>query len=146
MGLDHMANYGHREGTPDAATRMGTIWKLVEAGYERQLLLSHDFWISVGVFTSDQMADLQAGNPDGYSFIPLRVLPRLRELGVSEAQITTLTVDNPRDASTPTSAGRMTVPASNTSSPGCTSSPAGRTLEPCGKSNLIAISSRFCPD
>ncbi len=96
LGLDHMANYGHREGTPDAATRMETIWKLVEAGYERQLLLSHDFWISVGVFTSDQMSDLQAGNPDGYSFIPLRVLPRLRELGASEAQITTLTVDNPR--------------------------------------------------
>jgi phosphotriesterase-related protein len=96
LGLDHMANYGHREGTPDADTRMATVWKLMDAGYGHRLLLSHDFWISVGVFTSDQMTELQAGNPDGYSFIPLRVLPRLRELGTSEEQITALTVDNPR--------------------------------------------------
>jgi phosphotriesterase-related protein len=91
-----MANYGHREGTPDTQTRIETVWKLIKAGYERRLLLSHDSWISVGVFTTEQMADKQSGNPDGYSFISLRVLPKLREFGATDDQIRTITVDNPR--------------------------------------------------
>ena len=96
LGLDHMSAYGHREGTPNAQTRIETVWKLIEAGYERRILLSHDSWISVGVFTTEQMADKQSGNPDGYSFISLRVLPKLRELGATDEQIETITVDNPR--------------------------------------------------
>lgn len=96
LGLDHMARYGHRDGTPDAGTRIETAWRLMEAGYTHRLLLSHDWWISVGVFTDEEMADKQSGNPDGYSFIALRVLPRLRELGATDEQIATLTVDNPR--------------------------------------------------
>jgi phosphotriesterase-related protein len=96
LGLDHMSAYGHREGTPNTQTRIETAWKLIEAGYESRIMLSHDFWISVGVFDEAQMADKQAGNPDGYSFIPLGVLPKLRELGATDEQIRKITVDNPR--------------------------------------------------
>jgi predicted metal-dependent phosphotriesterase family hydrolase len=35
-------------------------------------------------------------NPDGYTFIPRRVLPRLKELGASDQDIHQLMVENPR--------------------------------------------------
>ena len=38
----------------------------------------------------------QVYNPDNFCFIVRRVLPRLRELGVSEQQIEDMTVNGPR--------------------------------------------------
>ncbi|HEY5869639.1 MAG TPA: hypothetical protein VI542_29425 [Candidatus Tectomicrobia bacterium] len=35
-------------------------------------------------------------NPEGYTFIPRRVLPRLKELGASDHDIQQITVENPR--------------------------------------------------
>ena len=35
-------------------------------------------------------------NPDGYTFIPRYVLPRLKEMGASDADIHQITVENPR--------------------------------------------------
>ena len=35
-------------------------------------------------------------NPDGYTFISRRVLPRLKELGASDQDIHQITVENPR--------------------------------------------------
>ena len=67
------------------------IPRLLDAGYEDRILLSQDIcW----------KTSLKAYAGFGYTFIQEQFLPRLRELGVSEAQIEKLMVANPRRAFT----------------------------------------------
>ena len=55
------------------------------------------------------------------------------------------TESRPREAATPISAARMTVPRFNTNSPASMSSPAGRTLSPASAPVLTEIWSRTLP-
>ncbi len=67
------------------------IPRLLEAGYEDRVLLSHDIcW----------KTSLKAYAGVGYSFIQEQFLPRLRDLGVGDAQILKLMVGNPARAFT----------------------------------------------
>ena len=74
--------------------RVQTIAALVEQGYTEQLVLAHDAschmdWFPPGM--SEQVA------PNWhYTFIHDTVLPALREAGVTDEQLTTMLVDNPR--------------------------------------------------
>jgi phosphotriesterase-related protein len=60
---------------------------LIEMGYARQLLLSTD---------TCRLSQLRGNGGRGFDYLWTSFLPRLRERGVSEAQIQTLLVDNPR--------------------------------------------------
>ena len=71
---------------PSDAQRMDVILWHFENGYEKQILLSHD------VATKHR---LHAYGGLGYDHLITNVVPRLRSRGLSEAQITTLVVDNP---------------------------------------------------
>jgi phosphotriesterase-related protein len=74
--------------------RVATIAKLCEMGYAEKMVLSHD---ASCYFDWYDRALLQQSVPDWhFNFIPDRVIPALREAGVNEEQITTMTVDNPR--------------------------------------------------
>ncbi len=67
------------------------IPRLLQAGYEDRILLSHDIcW----------KTSLKAYAGFGYTFIQEQFLPRLRNLGVTAAQIEKLTVSNPKRAFT----------------------------------------------
>jgi predicted metal-dependent phosphotriesterase family hydrolase len=57
-------------------------------------MLSHDY--SVPARHGRQFRRRRRANPDGYTFIPRRVLPRLKELGASDRDIHQITVENPR--------------------------------------------------
>jgi phosphotriesterase-related protein len=77
------------------ANRVATIAKMCEMGYAGQMVLSHDAachfdWVD---------APLKAKVLPNWHFnhIPDDVLPALRASGVTEQQITTMTVDNPRE-------------------------------------------------
>jgi phosphotriesterase-related protein len=59
---------------------------LIEAGHVERLLLSHD------VFAAPQFRYYDGV---GYTYIFETFLPKLREHGVSEEQIRTITIDNP---------------------------------------------------
>ena len=63
------------------------IPRIIEAGYADRILLSQD------VCTKTQ---LKRYGGNGYSFILEKFLPRLREVGVEEANIRKMMVDNPR--------------------------------------------------
>ena len=63
------------------------IPKLIEEGYEDRILLSQDVCYKT---------HLKRYGGNGYSFVLDRVLPTLRRKGVSEEQINSLMVDNPR--------------------------------------------------
>lgn len=77
------------------ADRCATVAALARLGYARRMVLSHDAsYFSEGwdpVVKRTVLPDWQHG------FISERVLPRLRELGVSEPDITQMMVTNPAD-------------------------------------------------
>jgi phosphotriesterase-related protein len=61
--------------------------ELLARGHAERILLSHD------VCNDDQLT-VNGGN--GYTYLTATFLPRLREAGVSDAEIETMTVTNPR--------------------------------------------------
>jgi phosphotriesterase-related protein len=95
LGMDRFPG-GNMPGTPDWEGRSQTMAKLVAAGYANRLLLGHDWSVALTIATKERQAERERRNPDSYLFITRRVLPRLRELGVSQQAIDTMMVDNPR--------------------------------------------------
>lgn len=63
-----------------------TIKALIDAGFVRQLLLSHDICTKTS---------LQAYGGTGYSYVELMFTPYLKQLGVTDAQIRTMVEKNP---------------------------------------------------
>lgn len=82
--------YDHVGRDPDEEV-LALVLKALEAGLERQLLLSHD----LGWYDPAQPG---GGTPRPYTHLVEHFLPKLRAAGVSEATITRLTRDNPFDA------------------------------------------------
>ena len=74
--------------------RVAAIARLCEMGYAEKMVLSHD---AASYFDWADETLLKQTLPNWhYNFIPDDVIPALREAGVSEEQISTMTVDNPR--------------------------------------------------
>ena len=71
------------------ATRAELIKALIDRGYVRHLMLSHD---------CNRDHEMRYGGGRSYCHIFEQFLPRLRELGVGEEEIRTMTVDNPARA------------------------------------------------
>jgi phosphotriesterase-related protein len=73
-----------RAADPEVAT---AIIELIEAGFADQILLSHDICTKTS---------LKSYGGTGYAFILERFVPYLQRRGVTEEQIATMLVDNPR--------------------------------------------------
>jgi phosphotriesterase-related protein len=93
LGMDRYP--GGLAGGLDWEQRTQTVKQLVELGFAGQVTFSHDFG-GPRPALPEVVEMRKAYNPDGYCFIIRRVLPRLRDLGVSEKDIHTMTVDGPR--------------------------------------------------
>ncbi len=94
LGLDR---YPGRNVSPLARTK--TMKALIDAGYGNRLLPSHDHslvWVMAETPLISQ-AEREARNPYGYLYMKKVVFPQLREMGVSEAILNGLCVDNPRN-------------------------------------------------
>jgi phosphotriesterase-related protein len=72
--------------------RITTLVELIREGYVRQLILSHDAASFLDFFTGDEKF---AGEEPDYLWISRKILPRLREEGVSEEDIETMLVEVP---------------------------------------------------
>ena len=72
---------------PSDADCAGAIKRLAEAGYARQILLSHDVFLKC-------MLRHYGGN--GYGFVQAHFLPRLKRLGLDPALVDSLMTVNPR--------------------------------------------------
>jgi predicted metal-dependent phosphotriesterase family hydrolase len=83
LGFDTV---GHRLG-PGDSVKVAMILKLLEAGFEDQILLSSDF-------ASDP--EVKANGGAGYSSVSIVFLPKLRYAGVKEATITKIITENPK--------------------------------------------------
>jgi phosphotriesterase-related protein len=76
---------------PSDSERMRQVTWLVEQGYGRQLLLSHDICFKIR---------LQRYGGPGYAHLLRRIAPRLRSRGLGEAELRMLLVENPARALT----------------------------------------------
>lgn len=74
--------------------RVDTVAELCRQGYAERMVLSHDTMCFIDWFPEPLRH--QAAPNWHYNHIPDDVLPALRERGVTEEQITTMLVDNPR--------------------------------------------------
>jgi len=70
--------------------------KLIDAGYCHRIMLSHDYSVPKARHGAAVQEERRRANPDGYNFISRKVLPRLKELGVSDQEIHQIMVENPR--------------------------------------------------
>jgi len=74
--------------------RVATIAKLCELGHAGRMVLSHDASCHIDWFPAEAV---RAAMPNWhFRHISNDVLPALREAGVSDEQITQMTVENPR--------------------------------------------------
>lgn len=80
---------------PNWEGRAQTLAALIKAGFGDRLMVSHD-WSVLGVSRSSDPLASRSYNPDGWLFAKRKLFPRLRELGISQAQIDLLNNDNPR--------------------------------------------------
>jgi phosphotriesterase-related protein len=74
--------------------RVATVVALCELGYAGRMVLSHDAYCFNDRVDPAVVADRHPNYR--YPHIPTDVLPELRRRGVTDAQITTMMVDNPR--------------------------------------------------
>ena len=95
LGLDRYPG-GRVAGTPDWEGRTEIAKRLMDAGFTERIMLSHDYSVPKARHGAQVQEERRLANPDGYNFIPRKVLPRLRELGVTDADIHQLMVVNPR--------------------------------------------------
>ena len=97
IAMDRLPNGALAEyGGQSVADRVNMIVKLIEAGYEDKLLVSHDDPIWAGLLTDEDQARHLLSNPDQISFISKIFLPMLKEKGISSEIIEKLTISNPR--------------------------------------------------
>ena len=95
IGLDRYPG-GLTRGTPNWEARTETARRLIDAGFGKRIMLSHDWSVTLTIARREMQEERRRYNPDGYAFICRKVLPRLRELGVDEATINDIAVENPR--------------------------------------------------
>ncbi|MQA64081.1 MAG: phosphotriesterase-related protein [Actinophytocola sp.] len=83
--------------------RVQTIASLCEQGYADRIVISHDAACYLDFFAGEQAQQMlaQAAPNWHYMHISRDVLPALREHGVSDEQLTTMLVGNPRRYFTP---------------------------------------------
>jgi phosphotriesterase-related protein len=95
LGMDRFP--GGRLFGPKWEERTNVVKQLIDAGYAGQIMLSHDSPLKLSLGTTEVCRDYnEKYNPDSVLFISRHVLPRLRQMGVTEETITKLTVENPR--------------------------------------------------
>ena len=95
LGLDEYP-WGSPPEDPDWGRRTELIKTLLDAGYARQILLSHDWCVIKPWGTKEAQEQVQRSNPDGYLFITRRELPRLKQMGVPSEVVEQLMIENPR--------------------------------------------------
>jgi phosphotriesterase-related protein len=76
--------------------RLQSIKRLVNSGFANRVMLGTDVPILMTLVSAKDLQSREARNPDGIRFVRRQVVPRLKEMGVSEESIRTITVENPR--------------------------------------------------
>jgi phosphotriesterase-related protein len=101
IGMDHLTwgTESALEADPKTLSwqqRARCVKTLIDAGYGKKLFLSNDWYFGISIAGTGIMEVLEKRNPDGMLFNTRKTIPYLRKIGVSEQEIQTITVENPR--------------------------------------------------
>nr|ADE60259.1 S308L organophosphorus hydrolase [synthetic construct] len=102
IGLEDNASASALLGNRSWQTRALLIKALIDQGYMKQILVSNDWLFGFSLYVTNIMDVMDSVNPDGMAFIPLRVIPFLREKGVPQETLAGITVTNPARFLSPT--------------------------------------------
>ncbi len=97
LGMDHV-HRGLMPGTkPSFERRAECIKLLIEAGFADKIFLSQDAEFG-GSLLAEEAKDFRSklDPPDGLLFTTRKLIPHLKQIGVSDRDIHTMTVENPR--------------------------------------------------
>jgi phosphotriesterase-related protein len=98
IGMDHMPQ-GLRpasSGLVPWSRRAECVKQLVDAGLAEKVFLSNDWYFGLTIAPTGAMQTMDTLNPDGTLFLMRKVIPALKALGVTDRDLRTITVDNPR--------------------------------------------------
>jgi phosphotriesterase-related protein len=101
LGIDHLfyglpAMGGGTHGIPTWQDRAAVIKKLIDAGFNNRIFLANDWMFGLTISPTGAMDALNKGNPFGMLFNIRNTIPYLRQIGVTDEQIRTITVTNPK--------------------------------------------------
>lgn len=85
LGMDYF--YPPDRQCPSDHESLRGVWRLIEAGFAERVLLSQDVFLKM-------MLTRHGGY--GYAHVLRNVVPALRRSGVSQAQLDTILIENPR--------------------------------------------------
>jgi phosphotriesterase-related protein len=97
IGMDHLT-WGTRSATGVLSwqQRGQCIKKLIDAGFCNKMFLSNDWYFGISTAGAGAMEAMEKRNPDGMLFSTRKVIPYLKQLGVTDQEIRTMTIENPR--------------------------------------------------
>jgi len=72
------------------------VKQLIDAGFVQKVFLSNDWYFGLSLAATGGMQAMDAMNPDGMLFNTRKTIPYLKQIGVSDQAIRTMTVENPR--------------------------------------------------
>jgi phosphotriesterase-related protein len=101
IGMDHFTSGTAeiQQANPKALSwqrRVENVKRLIDAGFADRVLLSNDWYFGISMAVTNAMAIMDRMNPDGMRFVTRNTIPHLKQLGVTTAQIRTMTIENPR--------------------------------------------------
>ena len=96
LSMDHVHRGLMADGQPSFERRVECVKMIIDAGFVDKLFLSSDSMFGGSLLPEETREWRENLDPaEGMLFVAHRLLPRLRELGVSSQQIHVMTVDNP---------------------------------------------------
>jgi phosphotriesterase-related protein len=102
IGMDHLSRGMVEDGAPAEdlpyrwTERVKRIKALVDAGFAEHIFLSNDWLFAASNYPTGTMEMLDKLNGDGMAFLNRKVLPYMRQIGVSDQAIRMMTVEHPR--------------------------------------------------
>jgi len=97
LGMDHVHRGVSAEFKPSFARRTECIKRLVDAGFADKIFLSQDAELG-GSLLPEEMKEWRdkIDPPEGMLFSTRKLIPYLKGIGISDQQIHTMTVENPK--------------------------------------------------
>ncbi|HET9473714.1 MAG TPA: phosphotriesterase-related protein [Steroidobacteraceae bacterium] len=95
LGMDHINRGLKRDAQVPWQKRAECIKQLIDAGLVNQIFLSNDVVLGAALLPVEGQGEREKNNPDGMLFSSRRLIPWLRENGVSAQAIRAMTVENP---------------------------------------------------
>jgi predicted metal-dependent phosphotriesterase family hydrolase len=87
---------GGSGGSPTWQDRATMLKRLIDAGFNDRILLASDWFFALTIAPTGTFELLNGRNTHGNLFNIRNTIPYLRQLGVTDEQIRTITVANPK--------------------------------------------------